>query len=94
MDRKQHDRYVPLSSSFLAYREHFASTAGAGAGLIASIVICPLDAVKTKLQAQRAVHGQLGYQALLVCACPTSFRLDVTYRSRVHTFCQISSRLL
>ena len=93
MVRKQHDRYVPLSSPFLAYCERFAFTAGAGAGLISSIVICPLDVVKTKLQAQRAVRGQLGYQGTLGL-CPTSFRLNVTYRSRVHTFCQISSRLL
>ena len=65
MDREQHDRYVPLSSPFLAYCERFAFTAGAGAGLVSSIVICPLNVVKTKLQAQRAVHGQLGYQGAL-----------------------------
>ena len=70
MDRKQHDRYVPLSSSFLAYREHFASTAGAGAGLVSIIVVCPLDIVKTKLQVQRAVHGQLGYQGALGLCLP------------------------
>jgi solute carrier family 25 folate transporter 32 len=35
--------------------------AGAGGGLVASIATCPLDVVKTKLQAQRAVHGQQGY---------------------------------
>ncbi|KAN0087739.1 Mitochondrial carrier domain containing protein [Tylopilus felleus] len=39
--------------------------AGAGGGLIASIATCPLDVVKTKLQAQRAVHGQPGYQGVL-----------------------------
>ncbi|KAF5340669.1 hypothetical protein D9611_007457 [Ephemerocybe angulata] len=36
--------------------------AGAGGGLVASIATCPLDVVKTKLQAQRAVAGQEGYQ--------------------------------
>ena len=36
--------------------------AGAGGGLVASIATCPLDVVKTKLQAQRAVQGQVGYQ--------------------------------
>ncbi|KAF8895166.1 mitochondrial NAD transporter [Infundibulicybe gibba] len=38
--------------------------AGAGGGLVASIATCPLDVVKTKLQAQRAVHGQQGYQGI------------------------------
>lgn len=38
-----------------------AITAGAGGGLVASIATCPLDVVKTKLQAQRAVQGQTGY---------------------------------
>ncbi|KAG9315629.1 mitochondrial NAD transporter [Chiua virens] len=39
--------------------------AGAGGGLVASIATCPLDVVKTKLQAQRAVHGQPGYEGVL-----------------------------
>ncbi|TFK68420.1 mitochondrial NAD transporter [Pluteus cervinus] len=39
--------------------------AGAGGGLVASIATCPLDVVKTKLQAQRAVPGQQGYQGVL-----------------------------
>ncbi|KAJ8080409.1 hypothetical protein PM082_017242 [Marasmius tenuissimus] len=38
--------------------------AGAGGGLVASIATCPLDVVKTKLQAQRAVQGQLGYEGI------------------------------
>ncbi|KAL0961395.1 hypothetical protein HGRIS_006346 [Hohenbuehelia grisea] len=38
--------------------------AGAGGGLVASIATCPLDVVKTKLQAQRAVHGQQGYEGI------------------------------
>ncbi|OAX36149.1 mitochondrial carrier [Rhizopogon vinicolor AM-OR11-026] len=39
--------------------------AGAGGGLVASIATCPLDVVKTKLQAQRTVQGQQGYQGVL-----------------------------
>ncbi|KAI0822003.1 mitochondrial NAD transporter [Trametes gibbosa] len=35
--------------------------AGAGGGLVASVATCPLDVIKTKLQAQRAVHPQQGY---------------------------------
>ena len=38
--------------------------AGAGGGLVASIATCPLDVVKTKLQAQRAIHGQHNYQGI------------------------------
>ncbi|KAF9005394.1 mitochondrial NAD transporter [Cyathus striatus] len=37
---------------------------GAGGGLVASVVTCPLDVVKTKLQAQRTVQGQRGYQGM------------------------------
>jgi hypothetical protein len=36
-----------------------------GWGLVASIATCPLDVVKTKLQAQRAVVGQQGYLGVL-----------------------------
>ncbi|KAG1765957.1 mitochondrial carrier domain-containing protein [Suillus occidentalis] len=39
--------------------------AGAGGGLVASIATCPLDVIKTKLQAQRTVQGQQGYQGVL-----------------------------
>ncbi|KAF8630821.1 hypothetical protein AX17_005180 [Amanita inopinata Kibby_2008] len=35
--------------------------AGAGGGLVASVATCPLDVVKTKLQAQRAIIGGHGY---------------------------------
>ncbi|KIO11718.1 hypothetical protein M404DRAFT_994430 [Pisolithus tinctorius Marx 270] len=38
--------------------------AGAGGGLVASIATCPLDVVKTKLQAQQAVAGQESYQGV------------------------------
>ncbi|KAG5643624.1 hypothetical protein DXG03_000591 [Asterophora parasitica] len=39
--------------------------AGAGGGLVASIATCPLDVVKTKLQAQRAIQGQRGYLGIV-----------------------------
>ena len=39
--------------------------AGAGGGLVASIATCPLDVIKTKLQAQRAVQGQQAYLGVL-----------------------------
>lgn len=35
--------------------------AGAGGGLVASIATCPLDVIKTKLQAQRIAHGHADY---------------------------------
>ncbi|KDQ62172.1 hypothetical protein JAAARDRAFT_30075 [Jaapia argillacea MUCL 33604] len=39
--------------------------AGAGGGLVASVATCPLDVVKTKLQAQRVARGQLGYLGVI-----------------------------
>ncbi|RDB22317.1 Mitochondrial substrate carrier family protein W [Hypsizygus marmoreus] len=39
--------------------------AGAGGGLVASIATCPLDVIKTKLQAQRAIQGQRGYEGIV-----------------------------
>ncbi|KAG6372881.1 mitochondrial carrier domain-containing protein [Boletus reticuloceps] len=69
LDRKQHDRCAPLSSHLLARHQHTRTfclcPAGAGGGLVASIATCPLDVVKTKLQAQRAILGQPGYQGVL-----------------------------
>ncbi|KAH7870942.1 mitochondrial NAD transporter [Lentinula edodes] len=38
--------------------------AGAGGGFVASVATCPLDVVKTKLQAQRFVQGQVGYEGI------------------------------
>lgn len=38
--------------------------AGAGGGLVASIATCPLDVVKTKLQAQQVISGQHGYEGV------------------------------
>ncbi|KAI0763613.1 mitochondrial NAD transporter [Trametes elegans] len=40
--------------------------AGAGGGLVASVATCPLDVIKTKLQAQRAVNQQQGYLGVVV----------------------------
>jgi hypothetical protein len=66
--------------------------AGAGGGLVASIATCPLDVVKTKLQAQRAVLGQPGYQGVL-----GSFAPDIipAFMCLIHHsfFGQTSSRL-
>ena len=39
-------------------------TAGAGGGLAASIATCPLDVVKTKLQAQRVAHHDAAYRGV------------------------------
>ncbi|KAF7291674.1 Mitochondrial NAD transporter [Mycena chlorophos] len=39
--------------------------AGASSGFIASVATCPLDVVKTKLQAQRAVAGHHGYEGIV-----------------------------
>ncbi|KAI0036471.1 mitochondrial carrier domain-containing protein [Vararia minispora EC-137] len=39
--------------------------AGAGGGLVSSIATCPLDVVKTKLQAQQIAHHQTGYLGVI-----------------------------
>ncbi|KAI0786827.1 mitochondrial NAD transporter [Abortiporus biennis] len=39
--------------------------AGAGGGLVASIATCPLDVIKTKLQAQQAITGTKGYEGVV-----------------------------
>jgi len=39
--------------------------AGAGCGLVASVATCPLDVIKTKLQAQSVAHGHVGYLGVL-----------------------------
>ena len=61
---------------FLAFECH--TTAGAGGGLVASIATCPLDVIKTKLQAQRYSQGQKGYEGVIgqrsLVHCPFRFR--------------------
>ncbi|KZS90517.1 mitochondrial NAD transporter [Sistotremastrum niveocremeum HHB9708] len=39
--------------------------AGAGGGLVSSIATCPLDVIKTKLQAQRVAHHSANYLGVL-----------------------------
>ena len=39
-------------------------TAGAGAGLVSSIVTCPLDVVKTRLQAQHLARDAQDYEGV------------------------------
>ncbi|KAL7417131.1 mitochondrial carrier domain-containing protein [Mrakia frigida] len=41
---------------------------GAGAGLISSVVTCPLDVLKTRLQAQEIGRGKVGYEGVLATA--------------------------
>ena len=50
------------SSSSLVFNR--SALAGAGAGLVTSIAGCPLDVIKTKLQAQEFAHGTLGYRGV------------------------------
>jgi solute carrier family 25 (mitochondrial folate transporter), member 32 len=52
--------------------------AGAGGGLAASVATCPLDVIKTKLQAQRAVRGQHGYQGV-IGRHKSVLKLDLVY---------------
>ena len=56
-----------MHSSHLVFFE-----AGAGGGLVASIATCPLDVIKTKLQAQRAVQGQQAYLGVFGVCCAHS----------------------
>ena len=58
--------------------------AGAGGGLVASIATCPLDVIKTKLQAQRAVQGQQGYLGVLGVYPLSSVSLSPIQTSSVH----------
>lgn len=39
--------------------------AGAGAGLVSSIITCPLDVIKTRLQAQKAARGRIDYLGVI-----------------------------
>jgi len=49
--------------------------AGAGGGLIASVATCPLDVVKTRLQAQRAIQGHHGYEGI-IDTCKSILKYD------------------
>ena len=46
-----------------------ATLAGAGAGLVSSVITCPLDVIKTKLQAQRAARGGADYLGIIGMWC-------------------------
>ncbi|WWD20741.1 hypothetical protein CI109_105217 [Kwoniella shandongensis] len=55
----------PFPHSHISIPPQFHSmTAGAGAGLISSIVTCPLDVVKTSLQAQAHARDSKGYEGV------------------------------
>lgn len=54
---RMNSRHGP-SNSWLASP---STVAGAGAGLVSSIITCPLDVVKTRLQAQKAGRGRVDY---------------------------------
>ena len=56
---------VPLTSTYLHIpREFHSMVSGAGAGLVSSIATCPLDVIKTTLQAQRHARGTKDYQGV------------------------------
>ena len=46
-------------------REFHSMVAGAGAGLVSSIVTCPLDVIKTRLQAQHLARDAEGYEGVV-----------------------------
>ena len=56
------NRFTPLERwAVRASDSQFNALAGATGGFVSGIVTCPLDVIKTKLQAQRAVHGHSSY---------------------------------
>jgi solute carrier family 25 (mitochondrial folate transporter), member 32 len=63
--------------------------AGAGGGLVASIATCPLDVIKTKLQAQTVARGHAGYLGVL--GASSSSRTSSGMR---HTISEHTSQLL
>ncbi|KAG8820836.1 hypothetical protein FRC19_008572 [Serendipita sp. 401] len=52
------------SSRVTAQTFNRSALAGAGAGLVTSIAGCPLDVIKTRLQAQEFAYGMLGYKGV------------------------------
>jgi len=47
-----------------------SAIAGAGAGIVTSIAGCPLDVIKTKLQAQQFAHGSIAYKGAVGALFP------------------------
>lgn len=64
--RNPHPNPIPnLSPIFIHIpRRCHSMTAGAGAGLVASFVTCPLDVVKTRLQAQHISRDARNYEGV------------------------------
>nr|XP_019051031.1 hypothetical protein I302_01475 [Kwoniella bestiolae CBS 10118]OCF29961.1 hypothetical protein I302_01475 [Kwoniella bestiolae CBS 10118] len=59
--------HLPFPHNHVTIPPQFHSMiAGAGAGLVASITTCPLDVVKTRLQAQHIPKGAEGYESVSV----------------------------
>lgn len=58
----------PIVSPPFAIKPLILCKAGAGGGLVASVATCPLDVIKTKLQAQRFIQGQQGYEGIIGAA--------------------------
>ena len=53
------------NSSHPSWTFNHSTIAGAGAGLLTAIAGCPLDVIKTKLQAQEFAKGSVGYKGVL-----------------------------
>jgi hypothetical protein len=54
----------PQPLPFKIPKKFHSMTAGAGAGLVSSIVTCPLDVVKTRLQAQHLSRDSAEYEGV------------------------------
>jgi hypothetical protein len=54
----------PKPLPFTISKKFHSMTAGAGAGLVSSIVTCPLDVVKTRLQAQHLSRDSAEYEGV------------------------------